>query len=104
MVCLLYTSYYVSVQTIGDILTNFTNDVFVAEWIQTPVMEWLSSIGTADWLVGLIGDGIIGGVGAVIGFVPQMLVLFILLAILEDVGYMAVSYTHLVARMHAFAF
>ena len=88
-VAIMWFVYYVSVQTIGDILTNFTNDVFVAEWIQTPVMEWLSSIGTADWLVGLIGDGIIGGVGAVIGFVPQMLVLFILLAILEDVGYMA---------------
>ena len=88
-VAVMWFVYYVSVQTIGDILTNFTNDVFVAEWIQTPVMEWLSSIGTADWLVGLIGDGIIGGVGAVIGFVPQMLVLFILLAILEDVGYMA---------------
>ena len=88
-VAIMWFVYYVSVQTIGDILTNFTNDVFVAEWIQTPVMEWLSSIGTADWLVGLIGDGIIGGVGAVIGFVPQMLVLFIMLAILEDVGYMA---------------
>ena len=88
-VAIMWFVYYVSVQTIGDILTNFTNDVFVAEWIQTPVKEWLSSIGTADWLVGLIGDGIIGGVGAVIGFVPQMLVLFILLAILEDVGYMA---------------
>ena len=88
-VVIMWFVYYVSVQTIGDILTNFTNDVFVAEWIQTPVMEWLSSIGTADWLVGLIGEGIIGGVGAVIGFVPQMLVLFILLAILEDVGYMA---------------
>ena len=88
-VVIMWFVYYVSVQTIGDILTNFTNDVFVAEWIQTPVMEWLSSIGTADWLVGLIGDGIIGGVGAVIGFVPQMLVLFIMLAILEDVGYMA---------------
>ena len=88
-VVIMWFVYYVSVQTIGDILTNFTNDVFVAEWIQTPVKEWLSSIGTADWLVGLIGDGIIGGVGAVIGFVPQMLVLFILLAILEDVGYMA---------------
>ena len=88
-VAIMWFVYYVSVQTIGDILTNFTNDVFVAEWIQTPVMEWLSSIGTADWLVGLIGEGIIGGVGAVISFVPQMLVLFILLAILEDVGYMA---------------
>ena len=81
--------YYVSVQTIGDIVTAFTNDVFVGEWIQAPVMAWLESIGCAEWLVGLIGEGIIGGVGAVIGFVPQMLVLFIMLAILEDVGYMA---------------
>ena len=78
-----------SIQTIGDIVTGFTNDVFVGEWIQAPVMAWLESIGTAGWLVGLIGDGIIGGVGAVIGFVPQMLILFIMLGILEDVGYMA---------------
>ena len=81
--------YYISVTTIGTIVTDFTNDTFVAAWIQEPAMAWLESIGTADWLVGLIGDGIIGGVGAVIGFVPQMLVLFFMLAILEDVGYMA---------------
>ncbi|MDO4568685.1 MAG: ferrous iron transport protein B [Clostridia bacterium] len=86
---IMFLVYYISVTTIGTIVTDFTNDTFVGEWIQAPVMEWLSSIGTADWLVGLIGDGIIGGVGAVIGFVPQMLVLFLLLAILEDVGYMA---------------
>ena len=81
--------YYISVTTIGTIVTDFTNDVFVGEWIQAPAVAWLESIGCAEWLVGLIGDGIIGGVGAVIGFVPQMLVLFIMLAILEDVGYMA---------------
>ena len=81
--------YYISVTTIGTIVTDFTNDVFVGKWIQAPAVAWLESIGCADWLVGLIGDGIIGGVGAVIGFVPQMLVLFIMLAILEDVGYMA---------------
>jgi len=81
--------YYISVTTIGTIVTDFTNDVFVGEWIQAPAVAWLESIGCAGWLVGLIGDGIIGGVGAVIGFVPQMLVLFIMLAILEDVGYMA---------------
>ncbi len=81
--------YYISVTTIGTIVTDFTNDVFVASWIQEPAMAWLESIGTAPWLVGLIGDGIIAGVGAVLGFVPQMLVLFFLLAILEDVGYMA---------------
>ena len=88
-VVIMWFVYWVSIQTIGDIVTGFTNDVFVGEWIQAPVMEWLTSIGTADWLVGLIGDGIIGGVGAVIGFVPQMLILFIMLGILEDVGYMA---------------
>ena len=88
-VIVMWFVYYISVTTIGTIVTDFTNDVFVAEWIQTPVMDWLSSIGTADWLVGLIGDGIIGGVGAVLGFVPQMLVLFFMLAILEDVGYMS---------------
>ena len=86
---IMFLVYYVSVTTIGSIVTDFTNDTFVGQWIQEPVMNWLSGIGTADWLVGLIGDGIIGGVGAVIGFVPQMLVLFLLLAILEDVGYMA---------------
>ena len=81
--------YYVSVTTIGSIVTDFTNDVFVGEWIQSPLGEWLTGIGTADWLVGLVVDGIVGGVGAVIGFVPQMLVLFLFLAILEDIGYMA---------------
>jgi len=85
----MFLVYYISVTTIGSIVTDFTNDTFVGEWIQAPVMNWLSGIGTADWLVGLIGDGIIGGVGAVLGFVPQMLVLFLLLAILEDIGYMA---------------
>lgn len=81
--------YYVSVTTIGDIVTSFTNDTFVGEWIQEPLGAWLTAVGTADWLVGLIVDGIVGGVGAVIGFVPQMLILFLFLAVLEDVGYMA---------------
>jgi len=86
---IMFLVYYVSVTTIGTIVTDFTNDTFVAAWIQEPVMSWLSGLGVADWLVGLIGEGIIGGVGAVLGFVPQMLVLFFFLAILEDVGYMA---------------
>ncbi len=81
--------YYVSVTTIGDMVTGFTNDTLFGSWIQEPLAAWLSSIGTADWLNGLVVDGIIGGVGAVLGFVPQMLILFIFLAILEDVGYMA---------------
>ena len=85
----MFLVYYISVTTIGTIVTDFTNDVFVGEWIQEPVRGLLEGVGTADWLTGLICDGIIAGVGAVIGFVPQMLVLFFMLAILEDVGYMA---------------
>lgn len=86
---IMFLVYYISVTTVGAMVTDFTNDTFVGAWIQQPLMNWLTRIGTADWLTGLIGDGIIGGVGAVIGFVPQMLVLFLLLAILEDVGYMS---------------
>ena len=86
---IMFLVYYISVTTIGTIVTDFTNDTFVGAWIQAPVVGWLEGLGVAGWLVGLIGDGIIGGVGAVIGFVPQMLVLFLMLAILEDVGYMA---------------
>lgn len=85
----MFLVYYISVTTIGTIVTDFTNDVFVGKWIQEPVRGLLEGVGTVDWLTGLICDGIIAGVGAVIGFVPQMLVLFFLLAILEDVGYMA---------------
>ena len=85
----MFLVYYVSVTTIGDIVTGFTNDTLFGEWICAPLGEWLTSIGTADWLVGLVVDGIVGGVGSVLGFVPQMLILFLFLAILEDVGYMA---------------
>ena len=86
---IMFLVYYISVSTIGTLVTDFTNDVFVAEWIQEPVRNWLTGLGTASWLVGLVCDGIIAGVGAVLGFVPQMLVLFLLLSILEDVGYMS---------------
>ncbi len=88
-VAVMWLVYFVSWTTVGTFVTDFTNDTVVAEWVQQPVVSWLEGIGCADWLVGLIGDGIIGGVGAVIGFVPQMLILFLLLALLEDVGYMA---------------
>ncbi len=81
--------YYISVTTIGTIVTDWTNDVFVGEMIMEPLAAFLESIGTAEWLSGLVVDGIVGGVGAVIGFVPQMLVLFLFLCILEDCGYMA---------------
>ena len=85
----MYVVYYISISTVGDILTGWTNDTFVAEWIQAPLGGFLAGIGTADWLTSLIVDGIVGGVGAVLGFVPQMLVLFLMLCILEDCGYMA---------------
>lgn len=81
--------YYISVTTVGTIVTDWTNDVLFGEIIPPAVDSFLTSIQCADWLHGLILDGIIGGVGAVIGFVPQMLVLFFFLAILEDCGYMA---------------
>ena len=88
-VAIMWFVYYVSVTSVGTILTDWTNDVFVAEILQGNIGALLENIGTAQWLIGLVVDGIIGGVGAVIGFLPQMLVLFIFLAILEDCGYMA---------------
>lgn len=81
--------YYISVTTVGTIVTDWTNNVLFGEIIPPAVDNFLTSIQCADWLHGLVVDGIIGGVGAVIGFVPQMLVLFFFLAILEDCGYMA---------------
>jgi ferrous iron transport protein B len=85
----MFLVYYIAVTTIGDLVTGFTNDVFFGEWIIGSLGPWLSGLGVADWLTGLIVDGIVGGVGAVIGFVPQMLVLFLMLSTLEDIGYMA---------------
>ena len=81
--------YYISISTVGTWLTDWTNDIFVGEWLVPGATAILEGIGTADWLTGLIVDGIISGAGAVIGFVPQMLVLFLMLCILEDCGYMA---------------
>ena len=75
--------------SIGTMATDWTNDVLFGEIVPPAVEGFLTSIGCADWLVGLINDGIVAGVGAVLGFVPQMLVLFFLLSILEDVGYMS---------------
>ena len=81
--------YYVSVTTVGSILTDWTNDTLFGEWIIPTAQSFFEGIGCADWLTGLIVDGVISGVGAVLGFVPQMLVLFIFLAFLESCGYMA---------------
>ncbi len=85
----MFIVYFVSVTTVGTWLTDWTNDIFFGEWILPNVQKFLENIGCAEWLTGLITDGIIGGVGAVLGFVPQMLVLFIFLAFLESCGYMA---------------
>ncbi len=81
--------YYVSVTTVGTFATDWTNDVLFGEIIPPAVESVLAGMNCADWLQGLILDGIIGGVGAVLGFVPQMLVLFLFLAFLEACGYMA---------------
>jgi len=81
--------YTISIGTIGDWTVGFMNDTLFGGIISPAAESWLTGIGCADWLVGLVVDGIIGGVGAVLGFVPQMLILFLLLSILEDVGYMS---------------
>ena len=81
--------YYISVTTVGTIVTDWTNDVLFGEIVPPAVEGFLNAVGCADWLQGLILDGIVAGVGAVLGFVPQMIVLFFFLAILEDCGYMA---------------
>ena len=75
--------------SIGTFATDWTNDVLFGEIVPNALGGLLESLGIADWLYGLIMDGIVAGVGAVLGFVPQMLVLFFLLSILEDIGYMA---------------
>ena len=85
----MFIVYYVSVTTVGTILTDWTNDTLFGEWIIPAAQTGLEAIGCADWLTGLLVDGIVSGVGAVLGFVPQMLVLFLFLAFLEGCGYMA---------------
>ena len=83
----MFIVYYVSVTTVGTMVTDWTNDSFVGS-IQGIVSDGLGNAGVADWLVSLVSDGIIGGLGAVLGFVPQMAILFLFLSILEDCGYM----------------
>ena len=83
----MFIVYYVSVTTVGTMVTDWTNDSFVGS-IQGFVSDGLGNAGVADWLVSLVSDGIIGGLGAVLGFVPQMAILFLFLSILEDCGYM----------------
>ena len=88
-VAVMWLVYTLSIGTIGDWTVGFMNDTLFGEWIVPGVTAGLDSIGCAPWLVSLVADGIVGGVGAVLGFVPQMLILFLLLSLLEDCGYMA---------------
>ena len=85
----MFLVYYISIGTVGSLLTDWTNDVLFGKVICGNLTGWFESMSVAPWLTGLIVDGIVGGVGAVLGFVPQMLVLFLMLSVLEDVGYMA---------------
>ena len=85
----MWVVYYVSVTTVGTFVTDWTNDVLFGEIIPPAIENLLNAIHCADWLQGLILDGIVAGVGSVLGFVPQMLVLFLFLAFLESCGYMA---------------
>lgn len=81
--------YYISIGSVGDWTVNFMNDTLFGEWIIPAVDRGLNALGTMPWLNSLITDGIVGGVGAVLGFVPQMFVLFLMLSLLEDCGYMS---------------
>ncbi|CAA7601960.1 Ferrous iron transport protein B, N-terminal [Acididesulfobacillus acetoxydans] len=86
---IMFLMYYTSVTTLGRIATDWVNDTLFGTWITNGATAALSTVGAADWLNGLIVNGIIGGVGTVLGFVPQMLILFFFLSLLEDSGYMA---------------
>lgn len=81
--------YYIAVRVVGGPVTDWVNDVFFGEMIGENVGAFLESIGTADWLNSLVVDGIIGGVGGVLGFLPIIATLYLLMAILEDIGYMS---------------
>lgn len=86
---IMWLVYFVSVTTLGTWLTDWTNDVLFGDWITSAATAGLEALGAPGWLESLLVDGIIGGVGTVLGFVPQMILLFLFLSILEDSGYMA---------------
>ncbi len=85
----MFVVYYISIGTIGSWMTDWTNDVLFGDWVKNGLVSLFTAWNIAPWMSGLVIDGIVGGVGAVLGFVPQMLVLFLMLSLLEDVGYMA---------------
>ncbi len=88
-IAVMWLVYTISIGTIGDWTVGFMNDTLFGEWIIPGVTSLLEGWNCAPWLTSLVADGIVGGVGAVLGFVPQMVILFLLLSILEDCGYMA---------------
>ena len=88
-ILIMWGVYYVAVSSLGGIVTDWTNDTLFGEWIQPGVQSLMENVGCSEWLVSLVVDGIIGGIGAPIGFAPQMAIVFLFLSILEDCGYMA---------------
>lgn len=86
---IMYLIYYISVTSLGTLVTDWTNDVFFGEYVTNAFSKVLEFLNVSDWLYSLVIDGIVGGVGAVLGFVPQMFILFFFLSLLEDCGYMA---------------
>lgn len=86
---IMFVVYYISISNIGKVISDWINDTLFGEIVQPGVSDFLTNIGCAKWLIGLVSDGIIAGVGSVIGFLPQMLLLFFFLAFLEGCGYMA---------------
>lgn len=86
---IMYLIYYISVTSLGTLVTDWTNDVFFGEYVTNAFSKVLELLNVSDWLYSLVIDGIVGGVGAVLGFVPQMFILFFFLSLLEDCGYMA---------------
>ncbi len=86
---MMFLVYFISVSTLGAVMTDWTNDVLFGAIISPAIESFLVYVGAAAWLVSLIIDGIVAGIGAVLGFLPQMLLLFLILAFLEDCGYMA---------------
>lgn len=89
LIVVIWGIYFIAVSWLGPMLVDWTNDFLIADIIQGNLRSWMQSIHTADWLISLLVDGIIGGVGAVIGFVPQIAILFFLMSVLEDCGYMS---------------
>jgi hypothetical protein len=85
----MWLMYYISVTTVGKTADDWVNNTLFGDWLPNAATAGLKSIGSPDWLQGLVVNGIIGGVGTVLGFVPQMLLIFFFLSVLEDSGYMA---------------